>query len=217
MKMFDKSYLPYTIIRLVAILKLFNWILAFCLLDQSHTTPNILQQIFFSKVTSPLLSILNSDKLWLDLILLNTIMFKSLLSLEKIVVRLGPPFQDSTNNVSIHAFLLICILGGLSNFIAEYMTGRPVIEQGMNASVAACLGYSLQVAPHTPLLRVFDVSLTPGEILSYVFITFLTHAWIDSRSSSNRTSSSRILTWIIGAFLGIAFYEFQLQIYSSRL
>lgn len=210
MKMFDKANLAFTTIRLIEIFKLINWILSLCLLHRRSEPCNVLQRIFHSKFTSPLFSILNSDAILWDLILLNTIMYKCLFTLENVVrFRPSPLFEDSfTNLYTIYSFILIFIFGGLSNFLAEYISSRPVVD-GMNGSVAACLGYNLQVAPHTPLVTLFDVDLKPGEILSFVFITYVTHAMIGSNSVS---SISRIITWIVGASLGVFLYELQLQI-----
>ena len=201
--MFDKSNMVFSAIRLIEVLKIINWLLSFCLLDRSNNH-NVLQRIFYYKFISPLFSILNADALlFIDLISLNTMIYTSFITLEK-VVRLRSFFQDSSiHSFGLYTFILTFILGGISNAIAEYMTERPV--HGINGSLAACLGYSLHVAPNIPVLRVFDIELKPGEILSSVFLVYLSQILL------NRRSTSMILTWVIGAMGGVALYELQVQ------
>jgi hypothetical protein len=202
--MFHISTMTFTIVRIVTCLKWINWILSSCLADPSQPS-NVLQRVFYSHVTYPLLSVLSTEHLWIDLITLNSIIYKSLMQLEK-MTRYGSVHDSSS--FFFYSFSLLFIVGGLSNLLAEYITQLPV--DGMNGSLAAAIGYSLQAAPYTPLVRVYSSELHPGEILSYVFLMYLTQALFDSR----RTAPSTMLTWLLGAFGGVALYEFQVQLYS---
>jgi len=211
--MFDKSFVIFTFIRLIEILKFMNGILALCLKNRNQSYhKNVLQRIFDSKmIFTPLLCIFNSDRLWLDVLVLNTVIYNCLFTMET-MVQLASPFQDTTHHVIVLCIILCLILGGLSNFMATFITGRPV-EDGMTGSLAVCLGYMLQLAPNIPVLNIMHVNFKPGEVLSYVFLTYLTHAMIDS-THGRSLPSTRIITWILGALFGVALYEYQLQIYT---
>lgn len=205
--MLDESTLAFSAIRIIEIVKVLNWILAFCLSDRSHSH-NVLERIFYSKITSPLFSILNTDRMWMDFLGLNTIVYQTLYTLEKIV-RIKA-FQSSSviQSFSFYSFTLIFILGGLSNFMTEFVMERPI--HGMNGSLAACLGYSLQVSSNRPLVTLLDVELKPGEILSYVFLAYLTHILL----MDSRQSIGSMLSWVIGAIGGFSLYELQVLFYS---
>jgi hypothetical protein len=273
MKMFDESYVVYTFIRMIILFKIINRILDFCLLHRHpyssfYRNKNILQRIFsWNSYTFYFLSILNSNQLFLDILLLDTIVYNCLQTMETFIqyyhffqsFSLFPFSSTSSSSTTTTTtsyssttiltcfIILIFILGGLSNYIVESFListrNRPVrevvgviIKDGMNSSVAACLGYTLQIAPKTIILKIWNlnqnillVQWNAGQVLFYGLLFFLCHfLWIKedeeegggreqeytSRWFSSSSSSTRIFTWIVGALFGVIFYELQVQLYT---
>lgn len=143
-----------------------------------------------------------------DFIALNLLAYPCFELLDRIT-RVGIP----DNAVSLHfygtASLLIFIVGGFANFVAEFLTLDSV--RGMNGSIASLLGYYSAAKPKRIMLNWIGMALTSGDVFFGVLILTCSCILLGFGNFLGSWRISDSIAWGVGGVLGFFICRLQLE------
>jgi hypothetical protein len=211
MKTFDPNYRPFTLIRILHVMKLMSFLLQWCY-NGGTLVPSASGYWYGrSHSLAPLSSILSTlyQPIWYnDFIALNLLAYPCFELLDRIT-RVGIP----DNAVSLHfygtASLLIFIVGGFANFVAEYLTLDSV--RGMNGSIASLLGYYSAAKPKRIMLNWIGMALTSGDVFFGVLILTCSCILLGFGNFLGSWRISDSIAWGVGGVLGFFICRLQLE------
>jgi hypothetical protein len=215
MQVFDARNKAFTALRILQALKISSFLLQKS--NRRPSTPFLPAATLANILQNPLscmASVLHQSDWFTDLLFLNNLVYPSLVVLERITLAGTSTDQAAFVHFYVMTFGLLFVVGGLSNFLAAYLTHRPL--WGMKGGIAACIGYMMAAKPNRILLRsglgVGEVmEFTAGNVLWMVFVTNLASCLLSIDSLGMGIAETT--AWGFGGFLGYSICEFHLEQY----
>ena len=211
MKAFDPKNRPFTALRLIETMKIVSYVLSLCTINGSHWCPPASASSAILNPISPFLSVLHQPSWYTDLISLNMFVYPALKILDR-VVSIGTSNADTAYwHFYVSAFILICIIGGLSNLASSFVVDQ--IVYGMKGSIAASLGYILAIAPKKILSEWMDIQTNANDILFGVFIIALGSSIFGPSPGTGNWKICEAAAWGFGGLAGNMFGKYQVEKY----
>ena len=215
MQSFDPRNKSFTVLRILQVLKLLSFLLQ--KMNRNSSSPFLPPATLDNMVRNPLscvASTLQQSVWYTDFLFLINLVYPSLKVLELVTSAGTSTNQAAGTHFYIVAFGLLFVIGGISNFLAAYLTHRPM--WGMKGGIAACIGYMAAAQPNRVLYRsgwgIGEVmELTAGNVLWTVFGTNLASFLLAIDSLGMGIADT--VAWGVGGVLGYYFSEFQLEQY----
>ena len=210
----DKAF---TVLRLMQFFKLLSFILQTSYLYSTPLYPKInISQIYYHPM-SFLSSLYNQTTSIMDYISFSLYLYPSLVLLDQITStnsynshHNATAATVATTHFYISSFILLFIIGSISNIISSYICNDRV--GGMKGSIASCLGFIMSVMPKDIIIRLFDIKLTAGEVLFSTFVLTFLPSFLGIKRHSNSNSSEwdmgTIVSWVVGGLLGFSAGEY---------
>ena len=215
MQVLDSRNKAFTALRIIQVLKLSSFLLQKT--NRRPSTPFLPPATLNNILQNPLsciASTLHQNNWYTDLLFLNILVYPSLVVLERITSAVTSTDQAASVHFFAMAFGLLFVVGGLSNFLAAYVTHKPL--WGMKGGIAACVGYMMAAKPNRILWRSGlgggeVMEFTAGNVLWMVFVTNLTSILLSMDSLGMGIEET--IAWAIGGVFGYSISNFHLEQY----
>ncbi len=231
MKMWDPSHRPFTVIRLIQIMKLISYALQSCYMTRGRSgrsNLNMSESMILcpqagSSIASSFFSIIYQPLWYSDFVPIHLFLYPTLSLLDRITLAGTSTQSQASFEFYASALGLLCIVATLSNHIAFLCTNENHIR-GMKGSLASVLGYCCAAKPNLILLelRYFGVQLTSGDLWFHTFALSAILNLLGLRSNFAAFSlfgpghwrTSDCVAWGVGGMMGYCLCRMQLEQYN---
>lgn len=234
MKMWDPDNRPFSVMRLVQIIKLISYALQSCYMPQGRRRsmafvggPAMSEVILWPQagrsMLASFLSTLYQPTWHSDFISFHLFLYPTLTLLDRITLAGTSTQSQASLEFFASALGLIYFVAALSNHIAYFCTNENHIR-GMKASLASALGYCCAAKPNLILLqsRFLGIQLTSGDLWFHAFALSAALNLLGLRSSfwplsllgPGHWRISDSIAWGLGGMLGYGFCKLQLEQYN---
>jgi len=205
MRAFDRRNRPFTAHRLLETSIILSTLLSLCAAGNLWRPPITIGD-FLSNPVDILLSILHQPSLINDLISINIFIYPALVTLDRRVSLKASNETDATWQFYFSAFILIFLIGGLSNLTASSMTRLEV--SGTKSAVAAALGYHLAAYPSKVLFTYMGIEMNASSLLFGISSLAALVTMFDKLAGFQGWNAGSFLAWVFGGLSGKAFGDY---------